>query len=553
MRKSNWFLSTWFIAIMFALWFLIFPLVIGIVLLIRLNKENKDIYHEIDGKEKALNDWKNALNKRELEIEQLIQRKHKEASLIDLAQTIRTVSKIREKEEELLLQEESLNKKSQKLLLYHNKKKQEIEAANSRMQAKEKELFYQKNALIEQEKKVKELVVQKQKELSLIDLTQQIRIISKIREKEVKNREQELEDIKQQISILEKKKINLEDEVLLQSFGFYDNRFFLENSKEYLEYLNIIRGKQKQLVREKRATEYDIISLQEGNVVQGSAQSKLQIKLAIRSFNSECDAAISKVKFNNVEVAEKKIRSSFYDINRLNKYNSFSITEEYLKLKLEELFLVHEYAEKKQEEREEQRRINELIREEKRAQKELEEELNKIKKEEQHLLNVISKLSLQISEQEMLQYQNRLEEIREQKEQVDYRVKNTKAGYVYVISNIGCFGENVYKVGMTRRLEPMDRVRELGGASVPFHFDVHAMIFSEDAPALEASLHRAFHHRRVNRINERKEFFRVTLSEIKKVVHQNHNARIEFTMAAEAKEYRETQMLEKKLAKQNIV
>lgn len=160
--------------------------------------------------------------------------------------------------------------------------------------------------------------------------------------------------------------------------------------------------------------------------------------------------------------------------------------------------MVYEYAEKKQEEKEEQRRINELIREERRAQKELEEELNKIKKEEQHLLNVISKLSSQISEQEMLQYQDRLEEIRDQKEQVDYRVKNTKAGYVYVISNIGCFGESVYKIGMTRRLEPMDRVRELGGASVPFHFDVHAMIFSEDAPALEASLHRAFHHRRTN-------------------------------------------------------
>ncbi|MDQ7861134.1 DUF4041 domain-containing protein [Peribacillus frigoritolerans] len=140
-------------------------------------------------------------------------------------------------------------------------------------------------------------------------------------------------------------------------------------------------------------------------------------------FNNECDAVISKVKFNNVEVAEKKIRSSFYDINKLNKYNSISITEEYLHLKLEELFLVHEYAEKKQEEREEQRRINELMREEIKVQKELEEELNIIKKEEQHLLNVISQLSSQVSEQEMLQYKNRLEEIREQKEKVDYRVK----------------------------------------------------------------------------------------------------------------------------------
>jgi hypothetical protein len=119
-----------------------------------------------------------------------------------------------------------------------------------------------------------------------------------------------------------------------------------------------------------------------------------------------------------------------------------------------------------------------------------------------------------------------------------------------VISNIGSFGENVYKIGMTRRLDPMDRVRELGGASVPFRYDVHAVIFSDNAPELEASLHRTFSHHRVNKVNECKEFFKVTLREIKKVVHQNHNAVIEFTMAAEAQEYRETLQLEKQLDQQ---
>ncbi|MBT2668648.1 DUF4041 domain-containing protein [Bacillus sp. ISL-4] len=508
MGKNSWYLSMWFIAIMFALWFLILPIIIGIILLVRINKETKNTHKKLNENMERIHHLENALGERELEIERLILQKQKDKGLIHLTQTIKMVSKIKEKEDALFLWEDALIKKEQEI-----------------------------RAKITQE-------------------TALLNLIAKGKEED-NNREHELEEIKRQIRILENKRINLEDEVLLQSFGFYDNKFFLENSQEYLTYLAMVRSKQKQLVREKRATKYDMISLEEENIVPNvvseSAQSKQQIKLAIRFFNNECDAVISKVKFNNVEVSEKKIRSSFYDINKLNKYNSISIREEYLHLKLEELFLVHEYAEKKQEEREEQRRINELIREEIKVQKELEEELNIIKKEEQHLLNVISQLSSQVSEQEMLQYKNRLEEIREQKEKVDYRVKNTRAGYVYVISNIGCFGENVYKIGMTRRLEPMDRVRELGGASVPFHFDVHAMIFSEDAPALEASLHRAFHHRRVNRINERKEFFRVTLNEIKKIVHQNHNAFIEFTMISEAKEYRETQILEKQLTKQHII
>ena len=117
--------------------------------------------------------------------------------------------------------------------------------------------------------------------------------------------------------------------------------------------------------------------------------------------------------------------------------------------------------------------------------------------------------------------------------------QQTKRGHVYVISNIGSFGENVYKIGMTRRLDPMDRVRELGDASVPFPFDVHAIIFSEDAPALETKLHKTFNQRRVNLINTKKEFFHVSLQEIEDVVHEN-NAEIEFTKLAEARDYRES-------------
>ncbi len=163
------------------------------------------------------------------------------------------------------------------------------------------------------------------------------------------------------------------------------------------------------------------------------------------------------------------------------------------------------------------------------------------------------KHSSRFSEEKVYELNARLEEIKRQKEDVDYRIKNTKAGYVYVISNIGSFGENVYKIVMTRRLDPMDRVRELGGASVPFRYDVHAIIFSDNAPEFEASLHKTFSHRRVNKINERKEFFKVTLGEIKEVVNQNHNAVIEFTMVAEAQEFRETKLLVKQFDQQASV
>ena len=135
---------------------------------------------------------------------------------------------------------------------------------------------------------------------------------------------------------------------------------------------------------------------------------------------------------------------------------------------------------------------------------------------------------------------NELSEIDKSMKDIDYRAANARAGYVYIISNVGSFGENVYKIGMTRRLEPMDRVDELGDASVPFNFDVHAMIFSDDAPSLEAALHKAFEDRKVNMINTRREFFNVTLDEIEEVVKKNYDKTVEFTRLAPAEQNRES-------------
>ena len=157
----------------------------------------------------------------------------------------------------------------------------------------------------------------------------------------------------------------------------------------------------------------------------------------------------------------------------------------------------------------------------------------------------LSELELKITE-----LQDKLKEVNEQKEDVLNRERNTRAGYVYVISNIGSFGEDVYKIGMTRRLEPLDRVKELGSASVPFLFDVHAMIFSEDAPTLENVLHRTFNDKRLNLINERKEFFKVSLDEIQEIVEKNHDKTIEFKITASAEDYRQT-VAQRKLLTEN--
>ena len=578
MDKERWYLSTWFISALFAFWFLIIPLIIGLILIYRQNagklENHLQITTMIKTKEKEWLECQNILEQQKANLEkQLIQKqqeveeewikrqdilKQQEANLEK-----QLIQKQKEIEEEWAKRQDILKQQEADLEKQLTQKQKEIEEE----WAKRQDILKQQEADLEKQ------LAQKQKEINVIILAQQLRVISTVRAKETelanlekaiverkqrlkdvfKRKHKDIEKLNLQIRMLKQNLNKLDDEALYQSFGFYDSKFNLESSEEYLEFLRLVRQKQKDLVKEKRATHHHSSWILNGSSKKGNANNNQNIKLAIRSFNNECDVIISKVKFNNVEVAEKKIRASFYNINSLNRYNSIEITEEYLHLKIEELLLVYEYAQKKQEEIEEQRRINEIIREERKAQKELEEELKKIKKEEQHLLNVISQRSSQISEDEMLQYSNRLNQIREQIENVDYRVKNTKAGYVYIISNIGCFGDNVYKIGMTRRLEPLDRVRELGGASVPFHFDVHAVIFSEDAPALEAALHRTFTHRRVNRINERKEFFKVTLAEIKKVVHEVHNGAIEFKMIAEAKEYRETQMLEKKLAKQHII
>ena len=230
----------------------------------------------------------------------------------------------------------------------------------------------------------------------------------------------------------------------------------------------------------------------------------------------------------------------------------FKIQQSYLNLKIDELHVVHQYQEQLQFDKEEQRRINEQIREEQRAQRELEKAQQEAEKEEKRYQKALDEARQEIEQatgkkQEKLQLEiQRLNELvleaQTNKERAISRAQMTRSGHVYIISNIGSFGKNVYKIGMTRRLEPTDRVRELGGASVPFRFDIHAMIYSEDAPSLENHLHRLLEGRSVNRINSRKEFFNVSLEEIEEIVHE-YSVNAQFIRVPPAEEFRKTQVI----------
>lgn len=341
------------------------------------------------------------------------------------------------------------------------------------------------------------------------------------------------------------------EEILVQSFGLYEPRFAFINSEEYKQRLDQVREQQKQMIKAGTAASGNVNWQVDGSAAKGRKMVKDMQKLLLRAFNSECDDVVEHVKYNNYDQSVKRIMASYESISKLCAMMSIVISYPYLQLKLAEVSLALEYQKKKQDEKEEKKRILAEAREQAKVQKELEEARRSIMKEQMHYqkayLNVVNQLKEGPGEEQekvLLQKKEEMEaklrELDAQLRDVDYRESNQKAGYVYVISNIGAFGENVYKIGMTRRLDPTDRVDELGDASVPFRFDIHAMIFSDNAPALETALHNAFADRKVNMVNSRKEFFHVTLDEIEAVVRANYDKAVEFERVPQAEQYRES-------------
>ena len=377
-------------------------------------------------------------------------------------------------------------------------------------------------------------------------------------EKQISLLNEQKKSIERDILTAKKQLIETNDAILMQEFGLYEPKYDFVNSDEYKAKLTDIRSKQKDMVRNKTAATGANNWTVNGDAKKGQKMVADMQKLLVRAFNSECDEVVAKVKFNNIEASEKRISSSRDAISKLGQIMSVAISPRYYKLKLEELYLAHEYQIKKQEEKDALRQAREEQREQAKLQKEIEEARKKIEKDRQHhekaRKQALERLAVETDEAKkaaleakLIQLNEQLEKLDEDMKAVDYREANQKAGYVYIISNIGAFGEGVYKIGMTRRLEPMDRIDELGDASVPFAFDVHALIFTEDAPKLENALHHAFENKKVNMVNTRREFFRVSLDEIKQVVKENLDNTVEFVYIPDASQDRESLLISQKL------
>lgn len=372
-------------------------------------------------------------------------------------------------------------------------------------------------------------------------------------EKAMKKLREEMAALEAKIAQAKTELVETDEEVLMQSFGLYKPRFDFANSTQYKEELDQIRLKQKEYVKAGKAATGNDNWTVNGDARKGKKMIHDMQKLLIRAFNCECDDAISHVKFNNVEAAEKRIRTSAETLSKLGAVCGVEITSAYCKLKIDELYLAYEYQVEKQKEKDALKQLRAEERERAKLEKEIAEARKKIEKEQKHYTNALKTVMQQLetaSPEEIDALQKKKAELEGQLSNldaslrtIDYREANQKAGYVYIISNVGAFGENVYKIGMTRRLEPMDRIDELGDASVPFDFDVHALIFSDNAPSLEAALHKAFESRKLNMVNTRREFFKVTLEEIKAVVKENFDQTVDFVDVPLAEQFRQSELM----------
>ena len=341
---------------------------------------------------------------------------------------------------------------------------------------------------------------------------------------------QKLKRLEHEISVYDEKLSFVE-------LGVYEPHFDFGESEQYKRQITYVRDRQKNMVSSKRATFCPADWVVEGSRSKGEAMINRQTRLTMRAFNNECEAAIANTRWNNVVAMEKRILNAAKQIDSANASLRLTINPEYVSLKLEELRLTHEYREKQKAEKEERAEMARAEREEKKLLAEAEA----AEREEQRYQQLLQKARSEAGADQgrIADLEAALAEAHEKTERARAMAEMTKSGYVYIISNIGSFGEDVIKIGLTRRLNPDDRVRELGDASVPFTFDTHAMIYSDEAPALEGALHREFADRRINVSNMRKEFFRVNLDEVEEAVARlAPNA--QFFADREAQEWHET-------------
>ena len=389
------------------------------------------------------------------------------------------------------------------------------------------------------------------KKIDLAKLEQQIR-----KGKEVISLDTELTQKRNELARLNEEIAVANGNLNLQEFGFFERQYSFSDSTKYKDKLDSLRMQQKSMVKNGTAGRIITPMLLDNSKSKGKAMQNQLIKAVLRGFNGEADALLVKVSVVNVDNKIKALRKVFEQLNKMYSRNLIEITYPYLDLKIEELRLAAEYELQKQEEKELLREQREKEREDKKLEAEIKAKRKQLEKDRDHFKNMVARVTELLKEakddevdelrRQLTEYQDKLSELDEIEEDIDYREGHATAGYVYVISNIGSFGEDVYKIGVTRRLEPLERIRELSSASVPFQFDVHALIFSEEAFALETELHNQLAHYKVNKVNGRKEYFKVPFEKIRSILADHKELMVELNEDAEAFEYRQTKAIEAK-------
>ena len=334
--------------------------------------------------------------------------------------------------------------------------------------------------------------------------------------------------------------VEIEDVALLQEAGIYHYRHPLTDAVAYTKALNELEDKIKAMTRKdggavQATTNWTVNS----SVAQGRAMVRDFSKLMLRAFNAEADNLVRGLKPYKLEAAVERLKKVADTIERLGKTMQIQISTPYLRLRIRELELTADFLQKQAEEKEAERIERERLREERKVAQEIERERARLEKERQHYANALAALIAKGDDAGAARLQGQLDEVQRAIEDVDYRAANIRAGYVYVISNIGSFGERMVKVGMTRRLDPRDRIRELSDASVPFNFDIHALFFSKDAVGIEAAVHERLADMRVNIVNRRREFLRVAPAEVKAHLAELAGELLQFQDIPEALEYRQ--------------
>ncbi len=350
----------------------------------------------------------------------------------------------------------------------------------------------------------------------------------------------DLEEARNKLREVRRDIVETDEIALLQEAGIYRYRHPLTDVVAYEKELAKIDDRIKSMAAKDggailSATDWTV----NGSAKEGRAMVRDFSKLMLRAFNAEADNLVRGLKPHKIDGAIDRLRKVADTIQRLGKTMSISISGPYLQLRVWELELTADYLQKEAEAKEAERDGRERMREERKAQQEIEWERSRLERERQHHFNALNALIEKGDEAGAARMRLQLDEVELAVQQMDYRVANERAGYVYVISNIGSFGERIVKVGMTRRLDPMDRIRELSDASVPFNFDVHALFFSKDAVGIETEMHQRLANARVNTVNLRREFFRASPLEVKELLSKLTGELLQFQEVPEAIEYRQ--------------